>query len=125
MTLLSSRGVQVALALAVLAAGVLAWYATSAADGDTVKAVGEAHVAYAFDVKDEKLLVGASDNVFVGRVVEKVGVSGLDSVGVSDQLDVPIPRTQFSVAVLENVKGSLEDTVTVSQDGGYVEYMAD
>ncbi len=125
MTLLSSRGARIVLALAVLAAGVLAWYATSATDGGTVKAVGEAHVAYPFDVKDERLLVGDADNVFVGRVVEKVGASGLDSVGVPEQWDVPTPRTQFSVEVLNNVKGALQGTVTVSQDGGYVEYAAD
>lgn len=30
-----------------------------------------------------------------------------------------MPRTQFSVEVLKNVKGDLDGTVTVSQIGGY------
>ena len=32
-----------------------------------------------------------------------------------------VPRTQFSVEVLKNVKGDVEGTVTVSQTGGYDE----
>jgi hypothetical protein len=59
--------------------------------------------SYGFDVSDKRQLAGYSEDVFLGRVVEAVGSE--DS------------HTQYSVEVLEPIKGRLEGTVTVSQLG--------
>lgn len=72
---------------------------------------GVAIVDHAFDVTDDRMLVGFADNVFVGRVAEKVGAEG--STGPD------MPYTLFFVEVLENVKGNLDGTVAVAQAGGY------
>ena len=69
---------------------------------------------HAFDVTDDRKLVGFADNVFVGHVAERVG-----TVGSTDSNLPGIVSTRFSVEVLENVKGNLQGVVTVEQDGGY------
>ncbi len=79
------------------------------------------HSAQAFDVSDKRKLVGFADNVFVGRVLGQVGDS---SIPTSDP-GPGVPRTQYSVRVLENIEGNLSGTVTVSQEGGYVTYVPD
>lgn len=76
-------------------------------------AVGE--MSYAFDVTDERQLVGDADNVFIGRVLEKVGEEGAP---VSGPGGVVFPQTQFAVQVQENIKGDLAGVVTVTQAGG-------
>lgn len=82
------------------------------AEGErTPRCEGMAIVDHAFDVTDDRMLVGFADNVFVGRVAEKVGAEGSASSG--------IPYTLFSVEVLENVKGNLDGAITVAQEGGY------
>lgn len=67
-------------------------------------------VERAFSGSDDTDLVGFADNVFVGRVVGRVGSSG-PSPGR------PFGDTRFRVEVLGNVKGGLEGTVTVAQEG--------
>ena len=79
-------------------------------------------MAFAFDVNDETKLVGAASNVFLGRVEREAGSKGLEVPG---DPEVDQAMTQFSVEVLENIKGSLSGTVTVNQRGGYEEYVAD
>jgi hypothetical protein len=68
-------------------------------------------VEHAFSGSDDTDLVGFADNVFVGRVKERVGSTG----GVTPAR--LYGGTRFSVEVLENVKGGLGGTVTVSQEG--------
>ncbi|WP_066322450.1 hypothetical protein [Bacillus sp. FJAT-29814] len=63
----------------------------------------------AFDVSDARKLVGWSNNVFIGKVIDQVG--NVSSGGV--------PETQFKVEVSENIKGNLNGTVIVNQQGGY------
>lgn len=125
MTLLESTRLSAALALALIAVGSLAYFAV--VDGQTE--TGEAPDAravfmgasYAFDAEDERKLVGASENVFLGRVVEKSGTELIE--GTPEPPGVPdapgVPDTQFSVEVLRTVKGDLTGNVTVSQHGGY------
>ncbi len=72
----------------------------------------EAIVEHAFSASDDTDLVGFADNVFVGRVEEKVGTIGMEPAR-------PMGSTRFSVKVLENVKGGLGGIVTVSQQGSY------
>lgn len=71
-------------------------------------AVGMA-VEYAANFSNDKVLMGASHDVFVGRVLEKLGTKEL---GIG-------PETQFRVQIILNIKGSLHGTVTVDQQGGY------
>ncbi|MCY6355292.1 hypothetical protein [Clostridium sp. ZS2-4] len=61
------------------------------------------------DLNDKRKLVGFCDNVFVGTVLEKSGDKERDRC----------PETQFKVKVLENIKGNLQETVTVDQQCGY------
>ena len=63
---------------------------------------------------DERKLAFVSTNIFIGRVVEQVGGQDIPSDGGESW-----PRTQFSVQVLQNIKGQLAGTVIVDQDGGY------
>lgn len=90
--------------------------ASGAPGGSAPECVGGAIEDPAFDVTEERLLVGFADNVFVGRVAEELGSEGLaeDAAGPYD------PLTRFSVEVVENVKGGLGGTVTVIQRGAYL-----
>ena len=71
-------------------------------------------VEHAFSGSDDTDLVGFADNVFVGRVEERVGSTGATPAR-------PWGSTRFSVEVLENVEGRLGGEVTVEQDGAYDE----
>jgi hypothetical protein len=62
-------------------------------------------------IGDEQL-VAFADNVFVGRVIERVGYEPPSENMPS------LPQTLFAVEVEENIKGSLSGTVVVVQDGG-------
>lgn len=65
--------------------------------------------SFAIDVTDDNKLVGAAHNVFVGKVIDQTGT----------KTDRSSPQTQFSVEILENIKGNLTGIVTVNQGGGY------
>ncbi len=69
---------------------------------------------YWFDVDDKRKLVGFASNVFVGRVDAEVGAVGHPT----SKPGATSPQTQFAVAVVENIKGRLDGTVTVSQPAG-------
>ena len=70
---------------------------------------------WSFDQTDIRKVVGVSSHIFVGRVVAVVGNEGVPTSGPGNN---SIPQTQFSVEVLENIKGELTGTVTVNQMGG-------
>lgn len=70
------------------------------------KIIPSQHVA---DFIDDRVLMGASHNVFVGKVIEQVGSKSLGNN----------PETQFAVDVLLNIKGNLQGMITVNQLGGY------
>lgn len=61
---------------------------------------------------DERVLVGFSDNVFIGKVKNKKGTK--------KDGDMNSPLTYYEVQVIENIKGSLNGTAVVAQDGGYI-----
>ena len=69
----------------------------------------DVHTQNVVDFQNDKALMGASHNVFVGRVVKQVGT----------KTRVEVPETQFSVEVVSNIKGNLTGTVVVDQFGGY------
>lgn len=66
-------------------------------------------VGYAVDVSDPRKLVGFADNVFIGRVIEQVSTKKISGY----------PETQFEVKVLKKIKGDLDGTIIVNQNGGY------
>jgi hypothetical protein len=123
MTLFGGRntlvGLLVVLAVAQAAAAYY-YYALARVQPEAADAEGgrtsTMEVAYAFDPADTRRLVGFATNVFVGRVVGKIGSEGAALSGPGNE---SVPRTQFSVKVLENIEGKLSGTVTVSQTGGY------
>ncbi|MCM3574161.1 hypothetical protein M3172_13275 [Mesobacillus subterraneus] len=73
--------------------------------------VREAHANFIDDFSDKRKLVGATDNVFIGKVIEQAGSKSLDGG----------PETQFTVEVISTVKGKLSGEVLVNQQGGYLE----
>ncbi len=68
-----------------------------------------AHPLYAANYADNAILMGASHNVFVGKVIAQVGENPIAGR----------PTTQFSVQVIKNIKGDLKDMVVLNQLGGY------
>ena len=60
------------------------------------------------DISDDRKLVGIANDVFFGQVSQKDGQN--DEMG--------LPETQFSVTVLETLKGDVSGSVTVNQQGG-------
>jgi hypothetical protein len=62
---------------------------------------------YAYDFSDDRILMGISHYVFVGKVIEVVGKENISS----------FPAIQFSVQVILNIKGQLEGNVIVNQAG--------
>ncbi len=120
----TSIALAIALGIAVLLIGIGmandSFLKTSRDDG--VRFLGTASI-YASEVgwaTDERFVVGAADDVFVGRVIRTE-----DKVTSTTTSSPPVPESQFSVEVVENVKGDLDGTVTVNQSGGIVEYSAD
>lgn len=73
-----------------------------------INPVRQIHATYAADYSDTRILMGASHNVFVGRVRSRAGNKRLGSS----------LETQFMVDVLYNIKGNLNGSVLVSQFGG-------
>lgn len=77
--------------------------------------------SFAFYVSDDRKLVGHADDVFVGLVLRQAGEEGLPT----SEPGMEMAQTQFSVELLENIKGELSGAVTVNQLGGYEEHTAD
>ncbi|MBY6681865.1 hypothetical protein HQ312_12455 [Rhodococcus sp. BP-316] len=65
--------------------------------------------SWAFDIYDQRRVVGAADSVFVGTVNQVIGTVNRTAM----------PETQFSVTVLSVIKGDLAGDVVVNQQGGY------
>ena len=126
-----SKAMAIAAAVILAGAGAVA-FSQAGADGvdKGPQRAAEPHIydmeaLDAFDVSDERKLVGFADNVFVGRVKDEVGIEPITGA-IQPDADGPegptpsIPQTQFSVEVLDNVKGQLDGVVIVSQTGGRV-----
>lgn len=93
------------------------WYtitATSSKDG-SLKCEAAAYFRgdyqYVADFSDDRVLVGASHDIFVAKVLRQMGAK---ERGIG-------PETQFEVLVIENIKGDLRGNVIVDQQGGYVD----
>jgi hypothetical protein len=59
-------------------------------------------------LSDAGQLIGFADDVFIGRVLTKVG-----------QHDAALSQTRFRIEVMESFKGNLGGEVIVNQPGGY------
>lgn len=64
--------------------------------------------SYAADFSNDRFLMGASHNVFVGKVLRQTGTK---ERGIG-------PETQFEVEVVTLIKGDVEGIVMVNQQGG-------
>ena len=64
--------------------------------------------SYAVDVTNDRELVGLAHDVFFGKVTDKQGQT----------LNRGFPETQFSVRVLDPIKGNLSGDIQVNQHGG-------
>lgn len=62
------------------------------------------------DTSDDRTLVSTAHNVFVGKILNKVGAVSFD--------DHPLTHTRFRVRVISNIKGNLDGEVFVDLAGG-------
>jgi hypothetical protein len=82
----------------------------------------EARVHYDYDVYHRPRLVGVSENVFLGRVISKIGEK---PVKTTIPKDPGRPFAQFQVEVLKSIKASgprplrAGESAVVAQEGGY------
>jgi len=74
----------------------------------TLNNVTSIHSSSVINRTDDRELVGFADNVFIGKVISQSGNKKLGAM----------PETQFKVEVLDNIKGKLEGTIIVNQQGG-------
>jgi hypothetical protein len=111
MTLPGGRMARISLALVLIGAGFVMYASLVEEPSGSGPDVINVEADYAFEPSDKRQLVGFATNVFVGRVVEKVGAEGAPLSGPGDEV---VPRPQFSVEVLKNIKGDLSGQVTVS-----------
>ncbi|MEK7546922.1 MAG: hypothetical protein AAB536_01950 [Patescibacteria group bacterium] len=72
--------------------------------------VREIHQEWAANYADNKILVGSSHNVFVGKIIEQAGNKSRSG-----------PETQFVADVLYNIKGDLQGKIIINQPGGYID----
>lgn len=113
---MTNRFARIRTTAAVLAVGGLATAGAAGLAGDPggtnpARPVAETvalHANQAIDTSDDRRLVGFADDVFVGEVLARTGQTS----------ELAVPETQYSVRVLEVVKGALAGTVTVNQFGG-------
>jgi len=64
---------------------------------------------YATDFSDDRVLMGASHAVFVGKVIAQTN-NKQRGIG---------PETQYQVEIIDDIKGDLQGIITVDQLGGY------
>lgn len=70
------------------------------------------HSEYAFNVGDTRALTSWADNVFVAKVVAKVG----------EEPRTRSPQTQYSASIVTSLKGTLSGSIIINQAGvGYAE----
>jgi hypothetical protein len=99
-----------ALVLGSVLAGAHVLLVTHPSQG-TLGQASNSEVVFITDFADTRRLVGAVDNVFVGRVVAQ---------GETSARNGHVPETLFTVEVLHNIKGTLARTVILSQEGGRI-----
>lgn len=71
--------------------------------------VRQIYFSYPADYSNDELLLGASHNVFIGKVLTQTGTIELAGN----------PTTQYHVEVINNIKGDAAKVITLNQEGGY------
>lgn len=73
--------------------------------------IDRCHASYAVDVSDLKALVGDSDYVIVAKVTDYINTT-YSAAG--------IPLTEYTIQVVENIKGKLDTTkeISIIKEGG-------
>ena len=92
--------------------------------GDKEVKISEGMGSYTIDVYSYEALAGNADYVMIGKVVDELGVNykwpvmteGKDGT----QKEVSRPNTEYSVEVIENLKGELsqDKAIVITKDGG-------
>ena len=92
--------------------------------GDKEVKISEGMGSYTIDVYSYEALAGNADYVMIGKVVDELGVNykwpvmteGKDGT----QKEVSRPYTEYSVEVIENLKGELsqDKAIVITKDGG-------
>lgn len=93
---------------AMVSAGLSAWIFLPGHEQDSGQ-VTRSQFTSVTDLSNDRKLVGVADSVFFGQVLERLGQTE----------EFGWPETQFSVKVLQVLKGSVAGAVTVNQQGGY------
>lgn len=95
--------------IAILIVGfILVWKYSFVSKNITIHSIG-IDDAYVDNFSDDRILMGASHDVFIGKVIAQT----------SNEPENVMAQTQFSVQVISNIKGNLDGTVIVNQQGGY------
>jgi hypothetical protein len=78
------------------------------------EAVAIAQPFYSFDPSDDRALAAYATDIFVGRVLGQRGAIGAPTSAPGQE----VPQTQYTVEVVETIKGDAAGVVTVNQVGG-------
>ncbi|GGL06866.1 hypothetical protein Sme01_67260 [Sphaerisporangium melleum] len=108
------RSVAASALIGLLVGGVAGGAATGWFRNAPEFSVQRVHASHAFDVGNDQVLAGWADNVFVAKVSAKQGQEKMSTTS-------KMPVTLWSAEIAENYKGDLSGTVTLAQQGGYVQ----
>lgn len=67
------------------------------------------YLLYPGDPQNDRILIGASQNVFVAKIISQTG-NKVTEIG---------PRTQYEAEVVDNIKGNLVGKITIDLLGGF------
>lgn len=111
-TILGKRNIALAiLSIAILIFGYIAYHTNQQSNADITRV----HASWVTDLNNDQKLVGLCDNVFLGKVDSEI----------SNKARRKMPETQYRVEVIDNIKGSLDGTVIVNQEGGEINDMGE
>jgi hypothetical protein len=81
---------------------------------EVVADVGIGHPIYELDPSDDRALAAYATDIFIGRVRDQTGTTGAPTSAPGQEL----PQSQFTVEVMQRVRGQAAGVVTVNQVGG-------
>ncbi len=77
--------------------------------------------SFGIDVNNVNAVVGDADNVFVGYVEKLEGTEYKHPVTIETEVgtkEVSSPYTNYSITVIDNIKGKLKKNISVQKSGG-------
>jgi len=96
-------------------------YAKTSAKNNENLPITKICASYAINVNNLEELIGDADYVFVGEVLKNDGVEYKKPVVVETELgskEYKSPYTNYSLKVVENIKGNLVSNIEISKVGG-------